>query len=627
MSARALAVLLLAVAVTPVHIQTACATEPETPIEVLLIDIAVEQPKRPVSQIVLDLVVPPLQLRRLVAANDCCPCAKVCCFKDCGIAKCGRRLSKAFDRCCIAMRHCLVSQSACLQERTEQYPGCDAGEPGDEQECTEPECSSYPHCPAGCPPRCTATGTCIEPMDNSDEDGCADEASSEAQSADEPEVLEVMPKEVEEQSDAQPEKCAAEKRCTGAARPCTREKKSSKCEKAQKAGCPATPLDAMDKLMKAFTLYRKAEHCRTEGQTEKACRLYEKVKKLCPGSRFEYLACRRLEQIYAAKGMKEAGGVEEAEPTPVPSPCYPPENCRNLDRLRGECVKLVDELRAKAHQLIDAGHYVEARALAEAACALNSDCEKAFLLLAQSKALLNKPTSEEPAEEVEPQAPVDPTKQGCYPPEDEEDAEPMPPCVDEYDVVLDPPCYNKKCVPVPGCVKPALPPIDPKVVEVLDCVLQQQGEPCRGTQECAGQEEKCEGLYIDAAEEDLYLEEVVSPDAAAKVLHDFVAAFRERICCDVEVGTPALVRGRMTFQVCNMQCSVICDGLLNRVVLVSLAPAAPDLRDLQHAHVERMLRWIEEINSGGHQPDDDGTASEEDAEEQNLLYWEPFRLY
>jgi hypothetical protein len=66
------------------------------------------------------------------------------------------------------------------------------------------------------------------------------------------------------------------------------------------------------------------------------------------------------------------------------------------------------------------------------------------------------------------------------------------------------------------------------------------------------------------------------------------------------------------------------DNWGHRFMIVCLRPeASGDLRAIQQSHNERVLRWIERMNSGGNEHDDDSEAAENDTDDvDDLLYYD-----
>jgi hypothetical protein len=107
----------------------------------------------------------------------------------------------------------------------------------------------------------------------------------------------------------------------------------------QKAGSSQTPdqgvsvLDNIEKLEKARKIYRKAERLRKADEVEKACRCYEQVQHLCPGSRYERLATGKLQKLSvqrAAPAERGASTEEEATPPKEEEPDNQPRSQETL---------------------------------------------------------------------------------------------------------------------------------------------------------------------------------------------------------------------------------------------------------------------------------------------------------
>jgi tetratricopeptide (TPR) repeat protein len=607
----------------PIDTTVTCATaqEPEVPIDGLLIESVFEKPKCPVCDILVDIFFPPLRLRHIPAIVGC-PCFQDCC----------KSLQETMAHCCASVKRYAAQANH-----------------GDTEEATE---------------KAPATEEAEETGDNPPEG----------------EVLDAMPQEETEQDDAAPEEAAE---APPKSRPDT-----PKCPYLERKACPSqagaedpgcassggicpplaeTPLDSFDRLMKGWHVYRKAEHCRAAGKMDRACHLYERAKKMCPGSRIERLACTRLEEIHAQKAAQDtmehlrealrrepdldaAPTVEEAEPLP----CRPPT--LHYDRLRAECLSIGDELRSKASALLEAGHYAEGYALAEMAIRFSSDCEDVFALLAKAQALLQPekdtvcPEPATPEEAQEPEAGA--TDGEVIPPPqlEGEDTEVMPPA-DES-----PPDTGPQAL-----VQPPLPRVDPAIVDALEKVLRESGDPTIPklvieVDEPAADEQADPvstwpyvpletdvppSLLVDPGDDDLALEEdeddapsaegmarAFIDDHLEEMLRDTLDALRQHVCCDVDIDGPNGPRGRVNFQIGGMQFTLVCDGWGHRLVVVRLTPeASGDLRALQEAHNDRVLHWIELMNSGGNSVDEDDDATAEDDEDDDLLYYdEPFPL-
>jgi hypothetical protein len=121
-------------------------------------------------------------------------------------------------------------------------------------------------------------------------------------------------------------------------------------EKAKPATDPTTLARAIEEQMEKFeaarAAYRKAEQYRRAGRSELACRKYEEVRQLCPGTRQAEMAAERLGEM-----QEQRGATEESEP-PLS----------------------VAELVKEYHQACAAGRMAEARKWAAAALARDPAC-------------------------------------------------------------------------------------------------------------------------------------------------------------------------------------------------------------------------------------------------------------
>jgi tetratricopeptide (TPR) repeat protein len=142
----------------------------------------------------------------------------------------------------------------------------------------------------------------------------------------------------------------------------------------EQAGTPSAPeapgsvIDNLEKLEQASRVYRRGEAYRRRGQVREARGCYEKVRELCPGSRFARLAGERLEHLRAAeiKHADEATGEEEDAPPPTPG------------EMKGEKHSLLRTTESRVATLLErcqrafaAERYDEAERLARRAIALN----------------------------------------------------------------------------------------------------------------------------------------------------------------------------------------------------------------------------------------------------------------
>jgi len=81
------------------------------------------------------------------------------------------------------------------------------------------------------------------------------------------------------------------------------------------AAAAPTVTDNLHKLQQARVLLEQADHCRRMGQPESARHIYERVRELCPGSRYAQMATRRMKLLQ----VPQAGGeLERGASTPRP---------------------------------------------------------------------------------------------------------------------------------------------------------------------------------------------------------------------------------------------------------------------------------------------------------------------
>jgi Flp pilus assembly secretin CpaC len=66
------------------------------------------------------------------------------------------------------------------------------------------------------------------------------------------------------------------------------------------AAASPTVTDNLQKLQQARVLLDQADHCRRMGQPESARHIYERVRELCPGSRYAQMASRRMKLLQSA---------------------------------------------------------------------------------------------------------------------------------------------------------------------------------------------------------------------------------------------------------------------------------------------------------------------------------------
>src|SRR4051812_6890500 len=77
----------------------------------------------------------------------------------------------------------------------------------------------------------------------------------------------------------------------------------------------ATPVENLARLRQAEELLRSAERAQQLGQVAAACRAWDEVRRLCPGSRF---AAQAGDRLAVARATTPAGTAEECDTFPVP---------------------------------------------------------------------------------------------------------------------------------------------------------------------------------------------------------------------------------------------------------------------------------------------------------------------
>jgi hypothetical protein len=95
--------------------------------------------------------------------------------------------------------------------------------------------------------------------------------------------------------------------------PYLQEKARAKAQPAPDAGEVPTVLENLQRLLRAGKLYERGNRYAGRGETERACRCFEQVKKLCPGSPYDAQASAQLLRL---KAQNEAREHKVATPTP-----------------------------------------------------------------------------------------------------------------------------------------------------------------------------------------------------------------------------------------------------------------------------------------------------------------------
>jgi hypothetical protein len=189
---------------------------------------------------------------------------------------------------------------------------------------------------------------------------------------------------------------------------------------------------------------------------------------------------------------------------------------------------------------------------------------------------------------------------------------------------------------------PTVPPIDPKIIDALQKLLKESGNPTAPRliihveEQSVGEEEEpavpsewsdepsaveVPRLLVDPADDQLTLTpeedepaepEEFSKEAWSALLRDAIEAIRSGLGVEVEMtaATPN-VSQREHFGGIEIEVTIGSGG--EQFVKVSLSPeTSGDLRAAQQAHNERILNWIERLNEPC-ADEDDSAAEEEDA--------------
>jgi tetratricopeptide (TPR) repeat protein len=162
-------------------------------------------------------------------------------------------------------------------------------------------------------------------------------------------------------------------------------------------------LENLGKLEEAEDAYRRAEYLRRHGHTADACAVYEKVRELAPGSRYDEMATRELEALRAEMKKPAADAGEEQEVQPKPKthtkkgkPRTPKTDAATTSRKAA----LLMELNRKFYK---EGKYKEAEIVAAAALDLDPEYAPAAaaLMLARSHLKIKDGSSREKGKGLE----------------------------------------------------------------------------------------------------------------------------------------------------------------------------------------------------------------------------------
>lgn len=228
---------------------------------------------------------------------------------------------------------------------------------------------------------------------------------------------------------------------------------------------------------------------------------------------------------------------------------------------------------------------------------------------------------------AKPQAEESEPAEECEPAPETEDPVTPEPGTQPYDVKIQPP----------------LPPIDPKLVEALEQVLKASGDPTRvkliiAPEESSGEaQELPDSPWPTTPPEVEFPSLFVDPDAELELESDEPAATSAPVNNDVgEILSQALdalknnlyvdVTGNdedqatLTFTIGGLECRVVLDGSGHKYFLIGLLPQTTgDIKAIQHSLNERVMRWIENMNSGGNQAEEpaENGANDDDGDDDS----------
>jgi hypothetical protein len=359
--------------------------------------------------------------------------------------------------------------------------------------------------------------------------------------------------------------------------------------------------DNIEKLIQARKAMHKAEVCQASGDMEGAARWYIVVKELCPGSRLDAEATEQLEAIVAELAAEKVL-QGESEDTDVTVPMGPEEES---DACPCECCKAM--VKCCKTFFRENWHTPAMELVRTIIC-----CDPHCFFLAKAHVCFPMPkdcaasypgceTGEGATEETEPMETVPPTQ--------------------PYDVQL----------------HPSLPDVDPKVVEALERVMKEAGDPLKPkliiVPEPASDTEESEdpvsqwplvppeheipSLYLPLETDDLDLyedETAAAPKApnAGEILRDVLDAVKQGLYVEVSGVDPETLETKISVHVHGIECELVLGNFGHRYLLVGLLPQATrDLKALQQSLNESVLHWINVSNSGGNQ------GAEEASEEEN----------
>ncbi len=611
----------------------ACAQQPECPIDMALMAAGREHSAYSCEDMCLDLLVPPMRLRHLCPAN-----VKLT------VREWQPRVRAAWGKCQNMVLACFTSSAGALGDE----PGCSEEPPLVERKLLDQETEAVENAEIVIENRDKTTGEVVSKHTHSAVGAAkfrvrvsaleAKENGAEAVPVPPQEVEDIgfMPQEVSADSPASPEEAepidAPKEQPDEDDLPCKlQQSPRAEPETPAKPDCTCpysnkqkpkgevnkvdklfenSVMDNIEKLIEARKAYRRGEHCRKVGDFERAAKYYEKAASLCPGSRFDSLAQERIEEM-VIKMAEEAETRDAAEQESA-------EDSEDLSYL-GKDAAVV---RFLAKQIDKQGK------------AITSDWKSSLHTLARWTV---PGFSEDPCQmfaraiAVMPPAAV-PVTPGCHT-EGAGDEDAIAPVADPS--YQGPPCGGDILDEV-NLLPPNLPPIDFKLVEALEKVLLETGDPSVPKLVIAvdppALEEEAEepmsqwpfapkpemaSLYVDPPDDDLELQEEAPLPAAPNSetadlnerLRELLDALKNGLYVDAN-AEPDNSKVVIDLHLGTLTYRVLLDDAGHHYLIVGLSPlVTKDLKALHHMLNAKVTEWIESMNSGGN------LGTQEDAEE------------
>lgn len=395
-------------------------------------------------------------------------------------------------------------------------------------------------------------------------------------------------------------------------------------EKKAPAAAPTEQLgDALgnlEKLGEARKAYRQATYYRHHGDPGMALYRYDMVRRLCPGSRYDRMATKHVEQLKAQMcNTQSVDHAEEAEPKSEGQPTNPEDQSRAREPSFEEQVAAmleikVTELLEQSQLAYAEGCFDAAQDLAKQALALDPDSVAANALVYKMHLLIELREKSKPESGCKAQPSMTEEMRSCKVAElmhkynacfreakftEAEKYARLAHAVDPDNPVVAaalnviPRMPRRQIEQALSPLQPVLPPVDPELVDGLEKVLLEVEEP------------NAAGLEI-IPEESIGGEEQESSPAGepldlGALLQDAANAVSTGGCAEVDNSRPEGTRMRFQGQVAGLWIEVQSNGDGHGSFTVGL-PLFPfpteDLRAAQRVHNERVLHWIEAVSSG-----------------------------